>query len=218
MTQRHSTPDAGISIDASDAAQSMRNEAPISDGHVLVIQRGDSKPEAHRNISAEQAIDVVSRLDARLAADLRVANERITAITREIITDPDRTVDYYILEYSRSRTAEVLAQDLEDLTPEEQQKRVDEYHRYSTIGSAILYSDVNFGGKSKFFPTTWPKFSLSPYRFNDKASSAKAWGVNILFEHTWYRGRRFFMVGAPFVQFEDLSAFGFNDTASSILS
>lgn len=31
MKQRQSTPDAGISIDASDTAQSMRNEAPISD-------------------------------------------------------------------------------------------------------------------------------------------------------------------------------------------
>lgn len=186
--------------------------------HVLVIQRGDSEPQVHRDISADQAVDIVSRADARASADLRVANQRITAITREIITDPDQVVDYYILEYSRSRTAEVLNQDLESLTPGEQQKRVDEYHRFSTIGSAILYSDHNFGGNSKFFPTTWPNFKSSPYRFNDRASSAKAWGVNILFENTWYRGRRFYMVGVPFVQFEDLSVFGFNDTASSILA
>jgi hypothetical protein len=49
MTQRHSTPDAGISIDASDAAQSMRNETPISDA-------GTNAPR--QEVSPTQALTV----------------------------------------------------------------------------------------------------------------------------------------------------------------
>jgi hypothetical protein len=189
----------------------------LDSGHILVMQRGQSEPEVHKNISADEATNVVSRADEKVAQDLLVANQRITAITRDIITDPDRTVEHYILEYSRTRTAEVLNQDLESLTPEKHKSRIDEYHRYSAMGTAVLYSDSQFKGSWKFFTATWPNFGWSPYRFNDKASSARVWGVNILFEHSWYRGRRLYLIGLPYAQFEDLSAFDFNDKASSIL-
>lgn len=193
----------------------MVSSQPSRTSDIFVIQHGDSQKQVHRDITTDQAIEVVSKLDARVADELRVTNERIAAISREIITDPDRTVEYYLLEYSRSQVVAHLDQELENLTPEEQQKKIDEYHRYSTIGSALLYSDVNFGGRSKFFPTTWPNFKWWPYRFNDRASSAKAWGVNILYEHTWFRGRRLNLIGIPYVQFEDLSVFGFDNIGSS---
>lgn len=95
---------------------------------------------------------------------------------------------------------------------------MDEYHRYGRLGSALLYRDRGFTGGSKFFTVTWPNFKWSPYRFNDRASSGKAWGGNILFEHTWYRGRRFFMIGLPYFELDDFNQVEFNDIASSFVS
>jgi hypothetical protein len=107
---------------------------------------------------------------------------------------------------------------MQNLQDVEQGRRIDEYHRYTTIGSSLLYADAGFGGASKFFSVTWPNMKWWPYRFNDRASSAKAWGGNILFQHTWYHGRKLYLIGLPFVQFDDLSVFGFNDMASSFAS
>jgi hypothetical protein len=187
-------------------------------GHVLAIQVGDATPELHRDMTVADCLDVISRADERQAERLRMAEERLTAVQEEIVTDPDMAVEYYLLQRAQSRTDELLSGDLEDFSPEEQGKRVDQYHKYSMSASALLYRDVNFGGGSKFFTVTWPNFKWAPYKFNDKASSAKSWGLGILFEHTWYGGRRFYMAGLPYVEFRDLGDFAFNDIASSFVS
>lgn len=76
---------------------------------------------------------------------------RVRAIRKEIVSDPDMAVEYFLLQREQSKTDHLLSCDLEDFSAEDLVKRVDQYHRYSTIGSALLYRDVNFKGGSKFF-------------------------------------------------------------------
>lgn len=45
----------------------------------------------------------------------------------------------------------------------------------------------------------------------------KGWGVNILCEHSWYRGRRLYVIGLPWAEYPDLREFGFNDLTSSVI-
>lgn len=190
----------------------------MANGAVVAIQVGDAEPQIHSDMSVDQCIEVVAKVDERIAASLRATEQRLSAIREEIITDPDMAVEYHMLQRAQSRTDELLGRDLEAFSPEEQSKRVDQYHRYSTIGSALLYRDTGFSGGSKFFSVTWPNFKWWPYKFNDAASSAKAWGGNIIFEHTWYGGRRLYLIGIPYVEFRELGVFGFNDLASSFAS
>lgn len=91
----------------------------------------------------------------------------------------------------------------------EQISRIDEYHRYSTLGSALLFSGTHFDGSSRFVPSPWPNLKWWPYTFNDKTSSLACWGaLNIFFEHHWYSGRRLYVFG-PYAQIEDLGGAGF---------
>lgn len=182
------------------------------------IQFGDAKPEVHSDLSNDEVIRLVSKADERLAERLKATEERIGAVRKEVIGDPDLTVEYYLLQAAQSKASRLLTCDLQDYEPEEHAKRVDQYHRYSEVGSALLYADREFRGSSKFLSVTWPNFKWWPYKFNDKASSAKAWGANILFQHTWYGGRRLYLIGLPYVEFPDLGVFGFNDMASSFVS
>jgi hypothetical protein len=135
-----------------------------------------------------------------------------------VVGDPDMTVEYFLMQRAQSRVGELLSHDLEHLDPKEHRARVDQYHRYAEVGSALLYRDRGFSGGSKFFTATWPNFKWWPYKFNDAASSAKAWGGNILFQHTWYGGRRLYLIGLPYVEFADFDRFEFNDMASSFVS
>jgi hypothetical protein len=160
----------------------------------------------------------VNEVDKALAESLKTTERRLAAIRKEIVADPNMTVEYFLLQRAQSRTDELLSGDLADFSPDEQRKRVDQYHKYSITGSALLYRDINFRGGSKFFSVTWPNFKWWPYKFNDAASSAKAWGGNIVFQDTWYGGRRLYLIGLPYVEFADLNVFDFNDRASSFVS
>lgn len=190
----------------------------MAKGDVVAIQVGSAEPQVYRDWSVDQCIEAVGKIDERIAASLRVTEQRLAGIHKEIITDPDMAAEYFMLQRAQSQTDHLLSCDLDDFSPEEQRKRVDQYHRYGALGSALLYRDKNFKGGSKFFSVTWPNFKWWPYKFNDKASSAKAWGANIIFEHTWYRGRRLSLIGVPYVEFPDLGVFDFNDIASSFVS
>lgn len=186
--------------------------------NVVAFQVGDSKPQIIRELSVRESLDVVSKADPTLGERLKVAEKRIEIARKEVISNPDTTVEYFLLQHSRSKADELLGLDLEGLEEESHRKRVDEYHRIGGIGSALLYRDANFGGGSKFFSVTWPNFKWSPYRFNDTASSGKAWGGNILFQHTWYSGRRLYMVGLPYFEIRDFREVEFTDMASSFVS
>jgi hypothetical protein len=189
-----------------------------NEGATLAIQVGEAQAQIYREISLDECIEVVAQVDERIAASLRTTEKRLAAIHEEIITDPDMAVEYHMLQRAQSRVDDLLSRDLEAFSPEEQLRRVDQYHRYSTVGSTILWRDSGFSGGAKFFSVTWPNFKWWPYKFNDVASSAKAWGVNTIFEHTWYRGGRLWLIGLPYVEFRDLGVFGFNDIASSYVS
>jgi hypothetical protein len=187
-------------------------------GTAVGIQIGDAKPEVYSDLSIDEVASLITKHDARLAERLKAAEERIQAIQDEVVGNPDLTVEYFLLQREQSKADHLFSCDLQDFDPEAHSKRVDQYHRYSGVGSALLYADRGFKGSSKFFSVTWPNFKWWPYKFNDKASSAKAWGGNILFQHTWYGGRPLYLIGLPYVEFSDLGVFGFNDMASSFVS
>lgn len=187
---------------------------PVGDRNdVVVIGGRDAGSEARVFTgikSVEQAVEIADRESALAADELRIAEEKIGVIQREIITDPSRTVDAYLLDRSRSHVTEMLDLELAELSGTEQIRLIDEYHRYSTLGSALLFSGAEFDGSSRFVPTPWANLKWWPFKFNDRTSSFACWGsLNIFFEHHWYSGRRLYAFG-PYVQIEDLSRAGFD--------
>jgi hypothetical protein len=171
----------------------------------------DAKARVFTGItSVEQAMEIAARESALAAGELRTAEEKIGVIQREIVTDPTRAVDAYLLERSRCHVTEALDLELADLPGREQIRLVDEYHRYSTLGSALLFSGTEFDGSSRFVPVPWANLKWWPFKFNDKTSSLACWGdLNIFFEHHWYSGRRLYVFG-PYAQIEDLGGAGFD--------
>jgi hypothetical protein len=186
--------------------------------NTLVIQIGTAEAKVYKDIGDEECLEIVANSSPAMAESLRATNTRLAAVRNEVLENPDKVVDYYQLQAAQAHVDDQVNAEMQNLQVDEQGKRIDDYHRYTTIGSSLLYADAGFGGASKFFSVTWPNMKWWPYRFNDRASSVKAWGGNILFQHTWYHGRRLYLIGLPFVQFDDLSAFDFNDTASSFAS
>jgi Beta/Gamma crystallin. len=184
----------------------------------LVLQISNSEPIVHKEISESKIVDLVNKHSPSLAANIEMIHERLKVIEKEIMSSPDYLVEYFLLHHAKAQTDKLLNSDLDILKAKEHKTRVDEYHKYASIGSALLYRDTNFGGGSKFFTVTWPNFKWSPYCFNDKASSAKVWGANILFQDTWYRGRRLYLIGLPYFELNDFKKVDFNDKASSFVS
>jgi hypothetical protein len=185
---------------------------------ILVIQVGTAEAKVYKDIGDEECLRIIANSSPAMAESLRATNTRLAAVRNEVLENPDKVVDYYQLQAAQAQVDDQVNAEMQNLQDVEQGRRIDEYHRYTTIGSSLLYADAGFGGASKFFSVTWPNMKWWPYRFNDRASSAKAWGGNILFQHTWYHGRKLYLIGLPFVQFDDLSVFGFNDMASSFAS
>jgi len=184
----------------------------------LVIQVHDGSPQIWKDIDQNQAFKLIEQHAPTIGGRLKELENRLTNVAKEIIQDPDKTVEYFLLSDAQARTDELLNCDLDSLPRQNQFARIDEYHRYTAIGSAQLYADAGFSGSSKFFSVTWPNFKWKPYRFNDKASSAKAWGVNTLFENTWYRGRTLWLIGLPYVEIPDFKELNFDNIASSFVS
>lgn len=187
---------------------------PDSERDDVVVLGGRDSSQAiqvHRNVrSTQQAMEIAGRAGALAAEELRIAEDKIGVVQREIVTDPTRTVDAYLLERSRSHITEMLDLELAELPGREQIRQIDEYHRHSTIGSALLFSGTDFDGSSRFVPSPWPNLKWWPFKFNDKTSSLACWGaLNIFFEHHWYSGRRLYVFG-PYAQIEDLGGAGFN--------
>jgi hypothetical protein len=185
---------------------------------ILVIQVGTAEAKVYKDIGDEECLRIIANSSPAMAESLRATNKRLAAVRNEVLENPDKVVDYYQLQAAQAQVDDQVNAEMQNLEDDEQGRRIDEYHRYTTIGSSLLYADAGFHGGSKFFSVTWPNMKWWPYRFNDRASSAKAWGGNILFQHTWYHGRRLYLIGLPFVQFDNLSVFDFNDMASSFVS
>lgn len=186
--------------------------------HHFLMQLANGEQLTHVKISEKEIVDLVKKHSPYLAESIQKAHSRLDAVETDILTDPDYLVEYYQLHSAKSEADKLLNLDLQNTEPNEHQRRVEEYHKYASVGSALLYRDINFRGGSKFFTVTWPNFKWLPYCFNDKASSAKAWGANILFQHTWYRGERLYLIGAPYVEIPDFTKLNFNDKASSFAS
>jgi hypothetical protein len=191
----------------------------VSDEVSLGIQIGSGKPQIIKGISMIDVEKLVAKESADLAARLKTCHSRIDAIHKDVTTNADLAVEYFQLKQREATRDDLLGTDLANYAGEAVISRIEQYHRYAEVGSALLYKDVDFRGTMKFFTITWPNFKWAPYCFNDAASSAKAWGANILFQDTWYGGRRLYLIGAPYFEAKNLGTmFDFNDRASSFAS
>lgn len=186
---------------------------------ILVIQLGTSQAETHKGVSEERAISLVAERAPHVADRLRAGIERLAAIRNEVITDPDKVVEYYSLQIAQAQTDIVVNRDLEQFKHEQQVDKVETFHRYTSIGSCLLYDSPGFTGASKFIAATFPNLGWWPYNFDNRATSAVAWGGNILFQNTWYGGRRLYLIGFPVFRSTNLATpFAFDNIASSYLS
>ncbi|WP_320779312.1 hypothetical protein [Streptomyces sp. CRN 30] len=188
--------------------------APTENDNIVVMQVGDRPVQVERGLSAERAREFVSKADAQAAERMTAVEARVSAVTKAV-ADPNRAVEYYQVQLAKARTDEEISLELEELPSEEHFQRVSELQQLHEVGSTIFYANTKFGGSHKFLTTPWPNLKWWPYKFNDKASSVKNWGVHVAYEHHWWKGRKLWLVGIPFVQFEDLGVFGMNDTITS---
>jgi hypothetical protein len=182
--------------------------------HVLVIQKGSAKPEVHHSQNEKGCHELVRKLAPELTAKLEVVERRISTLHTEVLKDPDLLIEYYQLVSAQGHEAERINQMLEGLSSDEQIAKIEQYHRYSSIGSAIYWANRGHSGSARWVGA-WPNFNWWPFSFNDRASSAVAWGFHVAFEHSWWRGRRLYLIGLPYVSFDDLSVFGFDNLISS---
>lgn len=184
------------------------------DENILVIQVGDRPVQVERGLTTKQCREIVSKADVQAAQRMAAVEARVAAVTAAAV-DPNRAVEYYQLQLAKARADEEISLKLEELPSEEHHNLLTELQQHHEIGSTIFYANTKFGGSSRFLGTPWPNLKWWPYKFNDKASSVKNVGVHVAYEHHWWKGRKLWLVGLPFVQFEDLGVFGMNDTITS---
>ena len=84
-----------------------------------------------------------------------------------------------------------------------------------SMGQAGFWEHINFGGAFLPYPGA-PIPHLHWIGWGDKISSARVSGTIILFEHSFFRGRKLVLAGMPFQEFPDFRNFDFSDKASSI--
>jgi hypothetical protein len=185
---------------------------------IVLIQVGSQKVEKFSVRGDEQVIALIAKRLPQFTERLRGALERVAIIRREVISNPDKTVEYFEIQRAQAKTDILLNRNLEALTHEERVQQIQIYHRYTSVGSCLLYDAPNFQGYSKYIGATWPNLAWWPYNFNDRASSALVWGTQILYEHTWYGGKRLFMIGYPLIWLYELGAHGLDNRGSSYVS
>ncbi|MEU1737588.1 hypothetical protein [Streptosporangium sp. NPDC020145] len=166
--------------------------------------------------TVEEIVEYVSQTDPASAAKIQSVEARLASLA-QAASDPDKAVEFYQFQSIRAKADELLARELEKRSPDEHQQLIGEWHQTYSIGTAILYHGYNFTGRAVPFTLTWPNFNWWPYDCNDAASSVKGWGVNVLFEHAGYRGRRFYTVGV-YAEYPDLRLAGFDNLTSSIIA
>src|SRR5215204_4760670 len=183
----------------------------------VAIQVGGGRPEIIKDVSAAEATRLVAQKDQRIAARLEATDRRLRVIREEVMRDPDRAVEYYALQLAQSRSDQWLSGELEGRSAKDHTALIDRYHRTSSLGTVLLYKDVGFNGSVRLLSVTWPNLTWWPYRFDDVASSAKAWGINRLFRDSWYRGKGLWLVGLPYFETQSFAELGFDDVASSFV-
>ena len=183
----------------------------------LAIQYGNGKQAFHENISLDKIEKLIKKHSPDHLEKFLSINKRIDAIHKELVNDPDLISEYTLLKYKQAHTDLAVNEDLDNYSNKEKIARIDDYHKYTELGSMLLFEHNNYKGKAKYVTVTFPNLKWWPYKFNDKASSVYVWGLGVLFEHSWYRGRRIYFLGLPFGKFPALSAWNFNDKASSYI-
>lgn len=181
----------------------------------LALQVEGKKPVIINDISLKECTRFLEKEYPDAAKRLIEEERRLDIIRSEVIKDPDKVIDFYNLMSGRARTDAYLAKQFTELGYEEIIKSIDEYHRFANLGSVIVWDEYEYHGTAKWLGSIWPNLKWRPYRFNDRASSARAYGGNLLFNRTWFRGDRLVLIGFPYANFPDFRDFGFDNRASS---
>ncbi|MET7657115.1 hypothetical protein [Streptomyces sp. NPDC005486] len=183
--------------------------------HVLALQRSrESKPEFHEG-THEELVGLIGEVDEQAASRVRTAGRRVD-IARSL-AEPSEIVEYYKIQAAKASADEILMRELSNKSPEEQQATIDRWHSITDFGTCVIYHGYSFAGRGVPFSITWPNFDWWPYDCNDAGSSVKAWGVNVLYEHAYYKGRTFYAAGFPYIEIPDLREAGFDNLTSSVV-
>jgi hypothetical protein len=75
---------------------------------VVAIQVGDKEPEILSDLSTPEIAELIGRHYERRADTIMRTADQLSVVSDEVIGDPDLTVEYYLLAYSRSRSDEAL--------------------------------------------------------------------------------------------------------------
>lgn len=192
----------------------------INEKDILVFQPNKGELEIHTGLTQRKLTSFLKERVPSSIENFQRMEARVKAI-HQSISNPDFVTEYFMFKSAQAEADKLLNLDLanrEEVAIKE--KRIDEYHRYTSIGSVLLYKHTNYQGSSRFLTITFPDLKVPPLCFNDKASSSKSWGLNVLFEHTWYRGRKVFLISGKdkALNIPDYRRFGFNDKVSSYIS
>ena len=191
----------------------MGNDIDEDGENIVVIPTESGDPKVTRDVPMSDVARVLSGFDSswadRAERALKTRNEILQASL-----DRDTAVELYIVQNALARADSVLADDLSQRPEDEHRSRIDAYHRLGGSGSLLGYDLPGFEGTTVFVTGWWPNLSWSPYRFNDRISSVKAWGGNAICEHSWYRGRKWWTVG--YNEVRDLREVGFDNLATSV--
>ena len=83
------------------------------------------------------------------------------------------------------------------------------------LDSMTLHQHADLAGKWVPIWNKAPIPKLSWLDFNDRTTSVLISGIGVLTQHSWFRGRRFYLAGFPLFEYSNLADRGFNNMASS---
>src|SRR4051812_91781 len=116
---------------------------------VAAFQIGRGSLETYKDTNQEKLISLVGDRIAGFADRLRAANERITRIRQEVLSDPDLFREYLQIQAAQAHSDVIMNQELEQLAQNDRIAKVERLHRYVPLGSCILFDNTNFGGTAK---------------------------------------------------------------------
>ncbi len=183
---------SGGIVGAADAVYAFKDEASF-------ISWAERFPSGEKFLKLHRTIDATRELENRDVSAIKKIRQRRTDFLVKELEDLAKRSDLSV--NSTELFLKATCVDCDHLEG-------------SIFDPSIIYQHINYRGSWRPIATTIPDFRW--IGFNDKASSMIVSGVGILFEHTWYRGRRFYFGGFPYMNFPDFRQFAFNDLASSV--
>ena len=144
-------------------------------GDVLVLQTSKKDKKIYMDVSTDDILKILNEKSPCIASRFKETNKQIKYINSHILRNPDKLIEYYEILRSQAKTDKHINTILADKN-KTAIEQIDEYHKYTSLGSVILFDRKQLRGQAKFFSSTWPNLTWWPKKFNDRATSIFGWG------------------------------------------